>query len=316
MRQLLIFLSVVVLLGSVALVQAALPSQMIRNKGSDTMYKVATTWAEAYVQRNKNLDKKRQETLQGSLRGNYVPLEKVEIHVTGGGSGNGIASLINGHSDIANSSRAVKEKEINLAIQMGQPKPMGFIVGWDAVVILVHDKNPMEGIEVDQLRNIFEKIGHVTHWKQLDTEFAACESNQIKRISRKNTSGTYAFFKNRIGSDNVQFNSEMDSLEYSREVVNHTANTPCAIAYAGMAYITDGVKVLCIKDAANTPCVYPSVQSVADRTYPFARPLYMYTLGHPEGPVKDYLDWVRGAEGQKILKDAGYVPLKDGPSFD
>ncbi len=259
---------------------------VIQNKGSDTLVNVAQAWAEHYKIVNPN----------------------VAIAISGGGSGTGISALINGTVDIANSSRRLKEKEIEMAHTHGVD-PVEHIVGYDALAIFLHADNPLDAMTIEQLRDIYGEGGKIESWSQLGVENTKCESDEIVRISRQNNSGTYAYFKKAVLGD-AEYKLGSRDMHGSKDVEDIVGRTPCAIGYSGLAYATDHIKLPCIRTAESEECVTPTVESAADRSYPIARPLLMYTPGEPTGAVKEYLDWVLSDEGQCILKKKGYAPVR------
>jgi phosphate transport system substrate-binding protein len=257
---------------------------LIQNKGSDTLVNVAQAWAERYKEVDPN----------------------VAVAVTGGGSGTGISAMINGTVDIANTSRKMKDKEIELARSHGID-PVEWTVGYDALAVFVHPDNPVEGFALEQLADIYGEGGEIDSWDQLGLEIPGCESREIVRVSRQNNSGTYVYFKETVLGKKQDYKLGSLDMHGSKDVVDLVQNTPCAIGYSGLAYATHEVKMPCI-ETAEDECITPSVQSAIDRSYPIARPLFMYTAGQPEGAIKTYLDWILSDEGQCILKSKGYAP--------
>lgn len=256
---------------------------LIQNKGSDTLVNVAQAWAEAYREVNPN----------------------VAIAVSGGGSGTGISAMINGTVDIANSSRQMRESEIESARANGND-PVEFIVGYDALAVYLHPDNPLGEISFEQLARIFGEGGDFERWSQLGVTVPGCPSDEIIRVSRQNNSGTYAYFRATILPEN-DFKLGSRDMHGSKDVVDLVENTPCAIGYSGLAYATEHIRVPCVDDGGGN-CVAPSVETAIDRSYSIARPLFMYTAGQPEGEVKAYLDWVLSDEGQCIIFEMGYAP--------
>jgi phosphate transport system substrate-binding protein len=261
---------------------------VLQNKGSDTLVNVAQAWAEEY----RNVD------------------SKVAIAVSGGGSGTGIAALINGTVDIANASRAMKNKEIELAKSKGQ-NPVQHIVGYDALSVYVHHDNPVESFSFAQLKEIYVRGGKATKWSDLDLTVPGCKQDKIVVVSRQNNSGTYAYFKKAVLGKKGKFRQGTLDMHGSKDVVDLVEKTPCAIGYSGLAYATDHIKMVCIAKETGGTCVNPSVKTASDRSYPIARPLFMYTNGEPEGEIKKYLDWILSDTGQCILLKKGYAPAKD-----
>jgi len=282
--------TVVPLLTILALIvsSSAFARTEIQNKGSDTLVNVAQAWAEEY-------GKKRSD---------------VAVAVSGGGSGTGIASMINGTVDIANSSRKMKAKEMALAKKKGQ-NPIEHIVGYDALVVYTHRNNPAQSLSISQLASIYGRKHTVKNWKGLGLRVPGCQSDRIVVVSRQNNSGTYAYFKKAVLGKGKYRMGTLD-MHGSKDVVDLVENTPCAIGYSGLAYATDHVKLACISETDGGSCVNPSVQTAIDKTYPIARPLFMYTNGTPKGEIKKYLDWILSDEGQCILSRKGYAPLRPG----
>ena len=259
----------------------------IQNKGSDTLVNVAQAWAEAYQTVNSD----------------------VAVAVSGGGSGTGIAALLNGTVDIANASRQVKSKEMDMATKAGV-KPVELIVGYDALAIFMHADNPLSTLSIEQLRNIYIRDGKSTKWTDLGVEVPGCKNQQIIVVSRQNNSGTYAYFKKAVLGKKGKFRQGTLDMHGSKDVVDLVEKTPCAIGYSGLAYATDHVKLACIATSDPTQCVSPSPATASDSSYPIARPLFMYTNGEPKDHVKTYLDWVMSDVGQCIIQAKGYAPLR------
>ncbi|MYB18181.1 MAG: phosphate ABC transporter substrate-binding protein [Holophagales bacterium] len=261
---------------------------VIQNKGSDTLVNVAQAWAEEYA----------------ALRPDTA------VAVTGGGSGTGIAAMINGTVDIANSSRKMKASEIELARGNGN-EPIEFVVGYDALAVYVHPDNPMDEVSLEQLAALYGEGGDVDTWSQYGVEVPGCGSDEIVRVSRQNNSGTYVYFREAVLGERRDFRLGSRDMHGSKDVVDLVENTPCAIGYSGFAYATDHVKMPCVRKAEDGDCVSPSVDSAIDGSYPIARPLFMYTSGQPEGAIRDYIDWVLSEEGQCIIYEKGYAPRGD-----
>jgi phosphate transport system substrate-binding protein len=279
-----------------ALTTQAADRTVIQNKGSDTLVNVAQAWAEEYQNVNSN----------------------VAIAVSGGGSGTGIAAMINGTVDIANASRSMKEKEVKKAKSMGQ-NPVEHIVGYDALAVYMHGDNPNGTLSVDQLAQIYGRGGKSTTWSDVGASVPGCGSDKIVVVSRQNNSGTYAYFRKAVLSSAAKKGTiskgsfRMGTLDMhgSKDVVDLVEKTPCAIGYSGLAYATDHVKMACITKETGGSCVSPSVQTASDRSYPIARPLFMYTNGEPKGDIKTYMDWILSDVGQCILLKKGYAPARD-----
>ncbi len=270
----------------VVISQAVGARTLIQNKGSDTLVNVAQAWAENY----QNVD------------------ADVAVAVTGGGSGTGIAAMINGTVDIANASRKMKQKEVDLAKKRGQ-SPIEHIVGYDALAVFVHQDNPVQQITIDQLAEIYGEDGKTESWTDLGIEVPGCKKNQMVLVSRQNNSGTYAYFRQAVLGKRRDYKLGTRDMHGSKDVVDLVEKTPCAIGYSGLAYATDHIKMVCVsKDGGG--CVNPTVASASDGSYPIARPLFMYTNGEPTGAIKNYLDWILSDEGQCIILKKGYAPVR------
>ena len=261
----------------------------IKNKGSDTIVNLAQAWAETYT----------------------GITSTASVEVSGGGSGTGVAALINGTVDIANCSRQIKPKELEQATQNTGKVPQEFIVGYDALAVYVHLDTPIDKITIPQLAEIYGEDGTITLWSHLGIQNSACPSDKIIRISRQSNSGTYFYFREALLGENRDFELGSLDLHGSKDVVEVIGRTPCAIGYSGMGYATPHVKMLEIATAPGEPYYAPNLENVLAKTYPIARPLYMYSLGEPTGQVKAYLDWILSAEGQNIVERLGFVPLEN-----
>jgi len=259
----------------------------IQNIGSDTMVNLAQAWAEAYAAFAPNLS----------------------IEVSGGGSGVGVAALLNGTADIANCSRRIEPKEVDKARASGK-QPREFLVGYDGLAIYVHKNNPLSQISLEELSEIYREGGKIERWAQLGaTPIPGTRSDQIIRVSRQNNSGTYAYFRETVAGKKADFKLGSLDMNGSKEVVELVGRTPGAIGYSGLGYATPAVKVLKVSLKKGQPAVAPSIESVHEKAYPISRPLYMYTPGEPTPRVRNYLDWILSDAGQAIVKETGYVPL-------
>jgi phosphate transport system substrate-binding protein len=258
----------------------------IQVKGSDTMVNVAQAWAEEYKKLHPDVD----------------------VEVSGGGSGVGIAALEKGTIDIANASRNMKKEEYEIAKKNTGKDPKEFIVGYDALAIYVHKDNPLEQISIEQLAQIFAEGGATTMWSQLGVKIPGAVDDIIVRISRQSSSGTYEFFRDHVLAKK-DFKLGSRDMNGSKEVVELISSTKTAIGYSGMGYATAGVKMLKVMAKAGEPAYPPTVENTLAKKYPLARSLLMYTLGEPTGAVKEYIDWILSDAGEKILQESGYVPM-------
>jgi phosphate transport system substrate-binding protein len=260
---------------------------LIQNKGSDTLVNVAQAWAEAYPEVN----------------------PEVAVAVSGGGSGTGIAAMINGTVDIANASRSMKDKEKALAEKNGQ-SPVEHVVGYDALAVFIHKNNPITSMSLAQLKDIYTRDPKVKKWSEMGITVPGCK-DEIVVVSRQNNSGTYAYFQKTVLGKGGKYRQGTLDMHGSKDVADLVENTPCAIGYSGLAYATDHLKMVCIATDDADACVAPSVATASDRSYPIARPLFMYTDGEPQGAIKEYMDWIMSDTGQCILVKKGYAPIHD-----
>lgn len=248
------------------------------------MVNLALAWAEAY----------------------RVQQPATAIAVTGGGSGTGIAALINGTVDIANASREMKESEIEQARAQGV-EPVEHVVAIDALAVIVNPANPVSQLTIDQLADIF--TGRITNWQALGGDDAG-----IILVSRETNSGTHVYFLDEVvrkgDADNHDiFAPQTMLMPSSVGITSEIQRNPHAIGYDGLGYVTEHEKLIAVARDAASPFVLPTVQSGADGSYPIARDLYMITAGEPSGAIADFIAWIVGPAGQQIVADLGFVPL-------
>lgn len=258
----------------------------IANIGSDTMLNLAAAWAEAYDRVD----------------------PAVSVEVSGGGSGQGAAALINGSCDIANCSRKLEEKEIAEIRSRRNLEAKEFIVGFDALSIFVHRSNPLREISVEDLGEMYREGGALTRWSQLGVTIPGAKGDSIILVNRQNSSGTYHYFKEAVVGKKSEFKLSALHMNGSKDAVDLIANTPNAIGYSGMGYATPDVRQVRVSKKKGAVAVAPSVASALDGTYPVARPMFMYTAGEPEGALRRFIDWVMSPPGQEIVELTGYVP--------
>jgi phosphate transport system substrate-binding protein len=258
----------------------------IRVEGSDTMVNIAQAWAENYHKSHPSMS----------------------VQVLGGGSGVGIASLIEGNCDMADTSRKMKEKEIARAKAKQGKTPVEHIVGYDALAIYVHKDNPIESISLEELAEIYGEGGTITKWSQLGVKIPS-DTDDITWINRQSSSGTYVYFREAVMGEKRDYKMGSMNQSGSKDVISLIAHTPGAIGYSGMGYVTNEVKMIKVSRKKGEPGVMPSVEDVHNHTYPLARPLQIYTLDEPKGAVKEYMDWIDSEQGQKVVLDLGYVPV-------
>jgi len=260
------------------------PITTIENKGSDTMVNLALAWAEAYQKEH----------------------PEVNLSVTGGGSGTGIASLQNGTADIANASRSMKEEEANDLRAKGL-EPVEHIVARDAIAVIVNLSNPVQELSLQQVSDIYS--GKINNWIEVGGE-----DRPIVRLSRETNSGTHVYFLEtvlRLGdSENkTLFSTDTLLLPSSVGILSEVRDNPNAIGYDGLGYVTNEVKMVALSANPGGAYVLPSAETVNQDLYPVARDLYMYTAGEVSPEVQDYLDWIMGATAQAIVQELGFVPI-------
>ncbi|HSA99661.1 MAG TPA: phosphate ABC transporter substrate-binding protein [Anaerolineales bacterium] len=258
----------------------------IENKGSDTIVNLALAWAETYQAEH----------------------PEVRISVTGGGSGTGIASLINGTVDLANASRQIKEEEVAEAQKNGV-EPMEHIIARDAIAVIVNPENPVSELTLKQISDIYS--GEITNWSEVGGE-----DRPIVRLSRETNSGTHVYFLEtvlRLGNseDKTLFSMDTLLLPSSEGIIAEVRQNPNAIGYDGLGYVPKDLKMIAIAEREGGAYVLPSIPTVNDKTYAIARDLYMYTDGEPTGTVKEYLDWILSAQAQEIVAELGFVPVNN-----
>jgi phosphate transport system substrate-binding protein len=261
----------------------------VANIGSDTMVNLAIAWAEAYSKVDPS----------------------VSVEVNGGGSGQGVAALINGSCEIANCSRQFEEKEIaDFKAKHPGKEPKELMVGYDALSVFVHKDNPMQEISIEELQQLYMKDGKISKWSELGVNnIPGAKGNEIILVSRQNNSGTYHYFREAIVGKKNEMRLGTVDMNGSKDVVDLIAKTPNAIGYSGMGYATPQVKHLRVSQKKGEKAVEPTIATTLDKTYPIARPMFMYTGGDPAPHIKKYLDWIIADGGQKIVAETGYVPL-------
>jgi len=243
-------------------------------QGSDTMLNVASAWSDAFMDENPGVD----------------------ISVQGGGSGTGIASLINGTVDAANASREIKDEEVASAEANGVD-PVEHKVAIDGIAVVLNPGNGVTDLTMDQLGQIFR--GEITNWKDVGGADA-----EIVLLSRDSSSGTYEYFKETVVGKDAEYAASAKLLASNQAIADEVAANEGAIGYIGLGYINSGLTVVAIDG------VQASVETAADGSYPIGRYLYLYTNGDPDGALAAYLEWILSAEGQQIVADEGFVPVQ------
>jgi phosphate transport system substrate-binding protein len=247
-------------------------------KGSDTMVILSQKWAEAFMKENP---------------------EKT-IQVTGGGSGVGIAALINGSTDIANASRPIKPGEIDQIKEKYKENVVEIACAKDGLSVFLNEGNSVSEMTIEQLGNIYS--GAITNWKEVGGDDA-----KIRLYGRESSSGTFEFFKEHVVKGD--FSKFVQTLPGTAAIVNAVKNDKYSVGYGGAAY-AEGVKDCAVKLDATTVGVLPTAATIKDKSYPISRYLYMYLKAKPTGVSKDFIDWILSPSGQKIIEEVGYYPLK------
>ncbi len=254
-------------------------------KGSDTMVNLGQAWAEVFMEK----------------------YPETSVAVTGGGSGTGIAAILNGTCDIAQSSRDVKEKELEAARKKGF-EIVQTQTGIDALAVVVHPANPVSKLTISQLSDIF--TGKTQQWGAVGGSGGA-----TLVLSRERNSGTHVYFLEHVvrkGNEKgpEEFAPSVLMMPSSQAIVEEVSQNPSAIGYVGMGYITDQVKTILVAKDEKSPYYPPTLEAAKQQQYPIARPLWILTPGQPRGLVKAFVDFMLSAEGQKIVQEMDFVPLR------
>lgn len=272
-----LFALLVVLLGLSGFAFSPAPER-ITVKGSDTMVILAQKWAEVFMKSNPD----------------------IAVQVTGGGSGTGISALINGATDIAISSRKMKRTEMDNLKEKYNTMGVEIACAKDGITIFLHPSNKVKELTLKQLGQIFR--GEIKNWKEVGGADKA-----IKLYGRENSSGTYVFFQEHVVEGD--YATSCQTLPGTAAVVNAVKKDPNAIGYGGAAY-AEGVEICKIKKDENTPGVLATAETINNDTYPISRYLFMYVKNRPSGALKKYIDWILSPEGQKLVVEMGYFPVK------
>ncbi|PJA30318.1 MAG: phosphate-binding protein [candidate division Zixibacteria bacterium CG_4_9_14_3_um_filter_46_8] len=246
-------------------------------KGSDTLVRLGQRWAEEYMKIH----------------------PEVVIQVSGGGSGTGIAALINGTTDVCESSRDMKPKEYQDA-KAKNVNPYRVAVALDGIAVFMNEANPIQELTIAQLKGIY--TGSITNWKEVGGP-----SHSILLYGRENNSGTYSYFKEHV-LKNEDYAEATQTLPGTAAVVNAVSKDKYGIGYGGVAW-AKGVKFLGVKTDTESLSVMPSIEAVVNGSYPISRELYWFFNGAPKGELKNLLNWTLSPEGQKIAEESDYVPL-------
>lgn len=250
-----------------------------RVKGSDTCLPLTQKEAERFMNKNKN----------------------AKVTITGGGSGVGISALKEGTTDIAMSSRKMKFDE-KIKFQESKKNIKEVVVGYDALAIVVHPSNKVSGLTREQLEAIF--TGKIKNWKEVGGE-----DMKIVAYSRETSSGTYEFFKESVLKNKNYMNGIL-SMPATGAIIQSVSQTKGAIGYVGLAYLNKEVKALNVSYDGGKSMVQPTSTNAMNRTYPIVRPLFYYYDQKSETTVKPFLDFVLSGEGQALVKEVGYIPVK------
>jgi phosphate transport system substrate-binding protein len=271
------FAIVAILLGLIGFAFAPAADKIVV-KGSDTLVILAQKWAEVYMKSNPN----------------------VAIQVTGGGSGVGISALINGATDICNSSRKMKQTEKDKLKARYNTLGVEVACAKDGITIYLNPSNKVTELTIDQLSKIFK--GEITNWKQVGGADA-----DIKLYGRENSSGTYVFFQENVVKGD--YAPSCQTLPGTAAVVNAVKKDPNAIGYGGAAY-SEGIEICKVKKDDKSKGSIPTAETIKTGEYPITRYLYMYLRSKPTGALKSYIDWILSPEGQKLVVEMGYFPVK------
>lgn len=247
-------------------------------KGSDTMVILSQKWAEVYMKKNPG----------------------ASIQVTGGGSGVGLAALINGSTDIANSSRPIKSSEVEKLKARYNTLGVEIPCAKDGLSVYLNKANPVASLTIKQIGQIFS--GKITNWKEVGGPDAS-----IKLYGRESSSGTFGFFKDNVVK--TDFSPSCQTLPGTAAIVNAVKKDKYSIGYGGAAY-AEGVKDCAVKKDDKSPAVLPTAATIKNHTYPITRYLYMYLKSKPTGEIKAFVDWILSSEGQRLVVETGYFPVR------
>lgn len=247
-------------------------------KGSDTMVILSQKWAEIYMKKNPG----------------------TTIQVTGGGSGVGLAALINGSTDIANASRPIKSSEVEKLKARYGTLGVEIPCAKDGLSVYLNKANGVSELTLKQIGDIFS--GKITNWKQVGGVDA-----KIQLYGRESSSGTFEFFKEHVVK--TDFAPSCQTLPGTAAIINAVKKDKNGIGYGGAAY-AEGVKDCKVKKDDKSPGILPTAETIKNKTYPISRYLYMYLKSKPKGETKAFIDWILSPEGQKVIVEVGYYPLK------
>lgn len=258
----------------------------IEIRGSDTQVNLVASLAEVYMEIN----------------------PEAMISVTGGGSGTGIAALINNQIDLANSSREITDSEIEQAREQGVD-PVRIIIAMDGLSVVVNEDNPVDELTREEIGAIFS--GEITNWQDVGGE-----DREISLYGRQSNSGTYVYFRENVVRDD--FSEDKMRMNGNAQIVEGVLGDSSAIGYVGVGYTVDGgevvkgLKILGVALDEDSPYVKPlDPANVADGSYPIARPLHHYSNGVPEGLIRDYIEFVLSDEGQQVAVNSGFYPVTE-----
>ena len=263
----------------IGLVLIAAARKTITIKGSDTLVILSQRWAEKYMEDHPDLI----------------------IQVTGGGTGTGISALINGITDFANASRPMKEREKEKLKMKYRSHGYEIKVAKDGITIYLNAANKVRELSIGQLRSIY--LAEVTNWKDIGGVDAP-----IILYGRENSSGTFEYFREHVLGGN-DYSRTMQSLPGTAAVVNAVVRDKNGIGYGGVAY-AEGIKIIAVKVDNNSKAYVPSLETIKNGSYPITRYLYMYSRMQPSAEKKAFIAWILSPEGQKIVSEVGYFPLK------
>jgi phosphate transport system substrate-binding protein len=253
--------------------------KMIQIKGSDTMVNLMSNLAEAYMQAHTDIN----------------------IAVTGGGSGTGIAALLNGTTEICASSRMLKEEENDQAAAKNV-KPVSSTIGLDGIAVMVNTSNPISELTLEQLKNIY--TGAYTRWSDVGGP-----DQPMIVLSRESNSGTYVYFQEHV-LEKKDYSPKVRLMPSTAAITKSVTDDQWSIGYGGVAYAEHAnVKTIKVKKTTDAPAIAPTEATVHDGSYPISRPLFLFTNGEPTGDVKAFIDFCNSPAGQKIVTETGYITV-------
>lgn len=285
---------------------------VIRIKGSESMLRIVKSWTGTFHDRELSQSRARAAAVEQQTNQPVTPQPVVSFDTSGTGSSHGIAAIVNGHAEIAASSRAIKTKEMQLAYKHSASPPQEILVGFDVIALVVNSANPLVKLDLSQVAAIYRQQEGMQRWTDLGISVPGCDSQLIQPYGRRLSSGSHALLREVLLGDTDRFRQDL-SLASNEAMLKQLATRPCGIGYVSMAHVVPEVKALCLTRHPAQPCRHPAEAGTSrSPIYPLIRPLYFYVGQAPQGILKAFIDFVLGLEGQKLLDENGYLSRAAG----